>query len=143
MPTYLGRKYHVAMENFIETGNVKNYQVCETGGWAASITYQANAATLTLPLGAWSFSRVLTNQIGIASATERNGSAEMLKRIGGWRLKLDGEELPPFYDPVYNCKMELLCFDSDTLNPKFEPAVRDLQALLEEQCVKPRPIHSG
>jgi hypothetical protein len=57
----------------------------------------------------------------------------MLKRFGGWRLKLKGEELPVFYDPGYKCNMEVLCFDSGFVTPKFEPAVQDLQSLLEEQ----------
>lgn len=129
-------KYHAAMEEFIQTWRLNDYEVGECGGWAASNRYKANLATLALPLAGWSLSRILTRQIWIASATERNGSAEMLKRIGGWRLKLGGEELPHFYDAAYNCHMELLCFNSEILNPKFEQDVTDLQHLIEEQITK-------
>jgi hypothetical protein len=143
MPVEQAKKYHAGMEEFIRCYRNSGYGAGETGGWAISEKYQGNAAMLTLPLAGWSFSRIYSRQIWIAAATERNGSAEMLKRIGGWRLKLNGEELPPFYDSAYRCQMELLCFDSDILNPKFEPAVRDLQTLLEEQCVSlpGKPCH--
>lgn len=143
MPPEMAQKYHAGLEEFMCYGESRNYQITETGGWAVAEKFQFNAASLALPLARWSFSRILPRQISIAAATERNGSAEMLKRIGGWRLKLNGEELPPFYDPGYKCQMELLCFDSDILNPKFEPAVRDLQTLLEEQCVSlpGKPCH--
>jgi hypothetical protein len=133
MPGELAKKYHAGLEELIRTYCDVGMVVGESGGWAISQDFQGHVAMLAVPLAGWSFSRVLSRQVWIAAATERNGSAEMLKRMGGWRLKLKGEELPSFYDPGYKCQMELLCFDSDILNPKFEPAVRDLQALLEEQ----------
>jgi hypothetical protein len=135
MPGELATKYHAGLEELIHTYSDAGFTLGESGGWAISHKYQGCSAMLAVPLAGWSFSRVHSRQIWIASATERNGSAEMLKRFGGWRLKLKGEELPSFYDPGYKCQMELLCFDSDILNPKFEPAVRDLQMLLEEQRI--------
>lgn len=133
MPSELAKKYHAALEELIHTYRKAGIVVGESGGWAISQEFQGHVAMLALPLACWSFSRILSREVRIAAATERNGSAKMLKRIGGWRLKLKGEELPSFYDPGYKCQMELLCFDSDILNPKFEPAVRDLQSLLDEQ----------
>jgi hypothetical protein len=133
MPSELAVKYRAGLEELIHAYRRAGIVVGESGGWAISQEFQGHVATLALPLACWSFSRINYREVRIAAATERNGSAKMLKRIGGWKLKLKGEELPSFYDPGYKCQMELLCFDSDILNPKFEPAVRDLQILLEEQ----------
>jgi hypothetical protein len=138
MPGELAAKYHAGLEELIHTCYNAGFALGESGGWAISREFQGRVAMLALPLAAWSFARIHSREIRVAATTERNGSAEMLRRMGGWRLKLRGEELPPFYDPGYKCKMELVCFDSDILNPKFEPAVRDLQILLEEQCT----VHS-
>ena len=126
-------EYRVALQEFISQSEKRGYRLGEVGGWAVSKSHQASRAAMALPLAGWSFSRICGKQIWIASATERNRSAEMLRRIGGWPLKLGGADLPPFFDSVYNCQMQLLCFCSDVLNPKFESAVAELQSLIELQ----------
>lgn len=134
MPADLAKMYHTAIETFVALYRNQGCETGETGGWAISKSFQRNPATLALPLAGWSFSRIFTRQIRIAAATERNGSSNMLKRMGGWPLKLKDQELPPFFDYGYQCQMELLCFDSDILNPRFESVVRESQMLLEDQC---------
>jgi hypothetical protein len=89
---------------------------------------------MVIPLAGWSLSRMKKRQLWIASATERNDSAEILRRLGGWRLTYNGAELPPFFDANYGCSMEFIVFNSDILSPKFEKSVTEIQKLLREQA---------
>jgi hypothetical protein len=57
--------------------------------------------------------------VGIATATVRHRSASILRRIGGGDLEIGGERVPPYYDPQYNCQMEIVRFTSKTPNPKY------------------------
>jgi hypothetical protein len=135
MPDELAKHYNAGMDEFINAYRARGFEPGESGGWAINPKYQNDPAMLALPLAGWSFSRIHSRLIWVAAAAERNGSTKILKRLCGWRLKLAGQELPPFYDAAYKCQMELLCFDSDIINPRFEPAVREFQMLLEEKCV--------
>ena len=57
--------------------------------------------------------------MGVATATWRHSSAAILRRIGLTSLSVDGEALPPYHDPQYDCSMEVLRFDSRLPNPRY------------------------
>ena len=57
--------------------------------------------------------------MGIATATVRNRSSSILRRIGGGALEVEGEQLPAYYDPQYKCQMEIVRFSSNSPNPKY------------------------
>jgi hypothetical protein len=50
-----------------------------------------------------------------------------LRKIGGRRVRIEESEIPPYYDPQYECDMELLRFDSTLPNPRFEMWIEDLR----------------
>jgi hypothetical protein len=56
----------------------------------------------------------------VATATVRNRSSSILRRIGGQRLETDGTELPRYYDDRYGCEMEILRFTSVSMNPRYQ-----------------------
>ena len=66
--------------------------------------------------------------MGVATATFRHSSAPILRRIGLSSLVAGGEELPPYYDPNYGCRMEVLQFDSRRPAAKYENWVAALAA---------------
>jgi len=135
MPEEIIPRYHTALCDFIQQWHARGYLIGEAGGWAVGSNYKGSTISLVLPLADWAFSR-MQKLVHLASSTQRNGSADMLRRLGGWRLSLGEEELPPFYDSAYQCQMELQGFCADILNPQFEPAVEDLKLLLESQASK-------
>jgi hypothetical protein len=70
--------------------------------------------------------------MGVSTATERNGSASILKRLGGRSLEWSGNAIPPYYDPRYGCQMQMLRFDSRFPNPRYEEAVQDILRMLTD-----------
>jgi hypothetical protein len=63
----------------------------------------------------------------LSTATHRNGSAAILRRIGGRPLECDGTELPPYYDPHYKCEMEVLRFDSRLPSVKYSRVIDEMR----------------
>ena len=55
---------------------------------------------------------MLGGTVGLSTATRRHSSSSILQRLGARRAQLHGEELPAYYDPLFDCEMELLEFDS-------------------------------
>src|SRR5205807_892558 len=66
-------------------------------------------------------------------------SAEILCRLGGRPLDVGGVPIPPYYDPRYQCTMELLRFDSRAPCEKFEGHIRELERRLSDVAVVSRP----
>jgi hypothetical protein len=78
---------------------------------------------------------MLGGGIGIATATRRHGSSSILRRLGGRPLVIQGTELPSYYDPQYGCEMEILRFDSEEPNPRYEVWINDLSDYLQTSAV--------
>lgn len=60
-------------------------------------------------------------------ATHRNGSAAILRRIGGRPLEWGGEELPAYFDTQYGCEMEVLRFDSRLPSLKYQHVIEEMK----------------
>ena len=61
----------------------------------------------------------------------RHSSAAILKRVGLSYFPVGNSRVPPYFDPRYQCEMELLRLDADALNPRFES---HLEQLIEQMC---------
>jgi len=86
-------------------------------------------------LAAYGLANLLGGCLGVATATWRHKSATILRRIGLSALESDGAELPPYFDPKFDCQMELLRFDSRRPNPRFAKSVGELAASLNRAPV--------
>jgi hypothetical protein len=102
----------------------------EAGGWAVAERYRGTVEPLRTALAIFGLMELLGGCTGLATATFRHGSATILRRIGLRPLEVDGQALPPYYDPNYDCEMEVLRFDSRYPNPKYAEVVRELSASL-------------
>ena len=102
----------------------------EVGGWALENELRCSMEALRMVLATYALSQVLGDARGVSTATTRNGSASILRRIGGSSVFADGVELPKYFDPHYNCEMELLRFDCAWLNPRYAVWVEQLRAEL-------------
>jgi hypothetical protein len=101
----------------------------ELAGWAVAEESRGTSGPLALALAVYGFSRRAGGgALGLTTAMFRHCSATILKRLGGSRLEVGGSELPPYFDPKYNCMMEILRFDSRRPNPRY---VRLIDALRE------------
>jgi hypothetical protein len=95
----------------------------EAGGWAVCEESRCTPEGLMLPLGAYALSRIFGGGLGLATATFRHSSASILRRLGLSPLEADGSSVPPYFDPKYDCQMELLRFDTRRPNPKYLGAI--------------------
>jgi hypothetical protein len=102
----------------------------EVGGWAISAELRRTTEALRIALATYALSGFLGGCVGLTTATTRHHSASVLKKIGGAPLRFAHTELPPYFDPEYDCEMEVLRFDSAAPNPKFEPWIEQLRMQL-------------
>jgi hypothetical protein len=107
----------------------------EIGGWAVSSEGRHTSQGLLLALATFSLGRVFGGALGITTATVRHCSSTILRRLGGSHLEVDGSTVAPYYDPHYDCEMELLRFDSRRPNADFEGAIQLLGEMLPRVAV--------
>ena len=111
----------------------------EVGGWAVAEGSRCTSEGLVLALAGYSLGRIFGGALGITTATVRHCSCAILRRIGGAPLEVDGTTVPTYYDPKYNCEMEILRFDSRKPNAKFGGLVEMLCEKLANVLVIARP----
>lgn len=111
----------------------------ELGGWAVSEESRGTAGPLALALAVYGFSRRNGGALGMTTATNRHCSSTILKRLGGSRFEVDGDTLPPYFDPRYRCMMEIIRFDSRSPNPKYVPLIEEARKKVARVLVIARP----
>jgi hypothetical protein len=115
----------------------------EVGGWAVAEESRRTSEGLLLALAAYSLGRLLGGALGITTATVRHASSTILRRLGGAHLAVDGTTVPPYYDPHYDCEMELLRFDSRQPSARYAPLVEWLEHKLAQVSVLAAPACPG
>jgi hypothetical protein len=128
-----------AIESELGRARQEQLQYVELGGWAVSEETRGTAGPLALALAVYGFSRRAGGALGITTATFRHCSATILKRLGGARFEVDGVTLPPYFDPRYQCMMEMIRFDSRKPNPKYLHLIDTVRDTLANITVVARP----
>jgi hypothetical protein len=116
-----------------------NLPFVELGGWALNDEIRGTTEAVRIALATYAFWQMLGGAVCISTVTHRHCSASILRRIGGLSLTHKGRQLPSYYDPQYNCKMELLKFYSWAPNPRYAIWIRQLQEELSRIPVIPKP----
>jgi hypothetical protein len=132
-----------AIKNELGRARREALKYVELGGWAVAPESRRTSGPLTVALASYGFSRRDGGALGMTTATFRHCSAVILQRLGGSRFSVDGEALPPYYDPRYKCMMEMLRFDSREPNPKYVGLIDQLRDRLADVQVITRPAWSG
>ncbi|MBI4874958.1 MAG: hypothetical protein HY822_10040 [Acidobacteria bacterium] len=123
-----GPKVREAVERGIAQAADSGLAYVEVGGWAVAEKIRGTPEALRIALSGYALARSLGACIGITTATVRHRSSTILRRIGGRRLGSDnGEELPVYFDPQYDCDMEIVCFDSRRPDPRFEDRIEEMR----------------
>jgi hypothetical protein len=94
-------------------------------------------------LATYALAQKLGGCVGITTATVRNCSSRILRKIGGRPLEVAEQTLPAYYDPQYRCDMELLRFESSAPNPKYQARMARLADYLPELpvvCARGGPL---
>lgn len=122
-----GAKLKSAVERERRIAADEGTSFVEVGGWAISEQLRGTTEALRIALATYALARKLGGGIGVTTATVRHHSASILRKIGGSSLLEDSVELPRYFDPEYDCEMEILRFHSATPNPKFLPWIEQIK----------------
>ncbi len=122
-----GQKLKAGVLSELESARRKELAYVKVGGWAISESLRNTTDGLSIALATWGLAQLLGGCLGIATVTKRHSSSSILRKLGGKSLEADGVELPPYYDPEYQCEMEILRFDSRVPNPRYQSWVDQIR----------------
>ena len=131
-----------AIQTELACASEGGFDFVELGGWAISDQMRCSAEALRMLLSIYALGQLMGGVLGITTATTRHHSSSILRRIGGRPLMARGREVPAYFDPHYNCEMELLRFDSTSPAEQYAGLMRECRdALLELPVVSTdRPL---
>ncbi len=129
------QKVKTAVEADLAYARKEGLSYVELGGWALSEDWRGTKAALEILLASYAWAQSIGNCICACTATVRNNSASILRRIGGQSLQANNECLPSYNDPQYGCLMELLRFDSRKVDQRFAPIVEQIKWKLSKSVV--------
>jgi hypothetical protein len=131
---FQGANFRRAVEHELVHARNTTASFGEVGGWAVREDHRGTPECLRIVLATYALLELLGSCVGVATATFRHGSAAILRRIGLTTLCIDGEEIPPYHDPQYDCLMQVLRFDSRLPNPRYRTWV---SALMGDLAIAP------
>jgi hypothetical protein len=121
------RSLKTAVRRELMHARMRRLHFIELGGWAVAEEARHTGEGLLLALAAFSMGRAMGGALGMTTATVRHASAAILRRLGGSSLRAPDGEVPSYYDPRYDCEMEILRFDSRSPNPKYGGVIEFLK----------------
>lgn len=135
-----GATFRHAVQEEIAASRRQRIALVEVGGWALAEELRCTRHALGIALATYSLAHCLGDCLGLSTVTVRHGSSSILRRIGGDGLKVDGMDIPAYFDPSYDCDMEVLRFDSRVLNPRFQGMAEDLNKRMVRMIGRPRDM---
>lgn len=130
-----GVKLREAVEHEMTAARKQGLAYVEVGGWALKEELRGTTDALRIALASYALAHLLGGCLGLGTATYRHSSCSILRRLGGRPLQLAGVELPPYYDPMYECRMEVLRFDSRKPHTRYEAMTAELSGQLAAASV--------
>jgi hypothetical protein len=103
------------------------FSYVELGGWVVEEELRCSTEAIRMLLMMYALSQLLGGAIALSTATTRHNSSSILRRAGGKSLTEGAAEVPAYFDPAYNCEMEMLCFDSRFPNPRYLGWIREFR----------------
>jgi hypothetical protein len=125
-------RVHKAVEADLKRVREEKLAYVEVGGWALAEEWRGTRAALEILVGSFALGQIWGGALGSCTATVRHSSSSMLRRLGGTSFELEGEPLPSYNDPEYDCTMELLRFDYRTPAQRFLPLIDQLKTTLRK-----------
>ena len=103
----------------------------EASAWALSDRARCSTAAIKIALMSFALAEWLGGGIGLTTASTRHHASSILKRIGG--SPFAGFE--PYYEPMFDCSIELLHFDMRYLDPRCAAKLDEMREELQTTLV--------
>ena len=127
-----GSKLRQVLEDTLQRTRHEQIGYAELGGWAIAEEYRNTKAALEILLASYLWGERIGHCVCSCTATVRNHSSSILRRMGASSLRHQGEALPAYFDAQYGCTMELLGFDSRQVPPRFTPLLQEMRSKLAQ-----------
>ncbi len=128
------------VENSIRQAADRGALFAELGGWCVAESARKTSHALRSVLSMYALGEILGGTVGLSTATTRHSSSSILQRLGAQKAHWQGHPLPTYFEPVFDCHMELLQFDSSRPAPKYSSQVLAYQQQLRSSV---RVVCSG
>jgi hypothetical protein len=128
-----------ALANELQEARRRSVDYAEIGGWAIAPELRCTTEALRMALSVYAMGELFGGALGITTATTRHHSSSILRRIGGESLVVDGASVPTYFDPRYQCHMEMLRFDSRRPNPRYTRWINESAGHLRTVAVVSAP----
>jgi hypothetical protein len=132
--TEWGFSLRAAVEQQLAAARSLGVMFSEPGGWVMAPHFRGTTGAIRLALSGFALAGLLGNAVGVYTATRKHHSAAMLRRLGGTPLAFGGTLLPAYYEPHFDCEIEILRFDTARIQPVFEKTVRQLRQQIARRC---------
>ena len=98
----------------------------EASAWALSEKARCSTAAVNIALMSFALAEWLGGGVGLTTASTRHHASLILRRLGGCPLA----GFAPYYEPMFECSIELLHFDMATLEPRYLVKLEEMKAEL-------------
>lgn len=103
----------------------------EASAWALREGARCSTAAINIALMSFALAEWLGGGVGLTTASTRHHASSILRRIGG--KPLAGFE--PYYEPMFECSIELLQFDINRLEQRYSAKLDEMRAELRRSPV--------
>lgn len=103
----------------------------EASAWALSERARCSTAAVNIALMSFALGEWLGSGMAITTASTRHHASSILTRIGGKRFA----DFEPYYEPMFDCHIELLQFDVTKLEGRYAAKLDALRAELRRTSI--------
>ena len=103
----------------------------EASAWALSERARCSTAAVNIALMSFALAEWLGGGVGLTTASTRHHASLILRRLGGKPLA----GFAPYYEPMFDCSIELLHFDISQMEPRYHTKLEEMRAELRHTPV--------
>ncbi len=129
-----GFSLRAAVEQQLASARSRGFHFSEPGGWVVAPGRRGTTGAVRLALSGFALAGILGHALGVFTATRKHRSAAMLRRLGGTPLSFGGTTLPAYYEPHYDCDIEILRFDTAHVRGCYDKTVREIRDSIRHGC---------
>jgi hypothetical protein len=119
-----------AVEAELRRARQDGLMMIEPGGWVVDEDLRGTCEAVSIAIGAFAWAQILGHCTGFVTATVKHGSSAILRRLGGRSVQVRGQTIPRYFESAWDCDAELLRFDTNSLNPRYEGALASARCQL-------------
>jgi hypothetical protein len=131
MSPVTGPVFRSAFAQEVAAARQRGLHYGEASAWALSERARCSTAAVNIALMSFALAEWLGGGVGLTTASTRHHASSILRRIGGSPLA----GFDPYYEPMFDCSIELLRFDIRSLEPRCSVKLDQMRAELRRALI--------